>query len=291
MSDVNIEGDGATPTRGTRMKLTLSTLGCPDWPLDTVCERARTYGFEGIDFRGLLDEVDVTRTPEFTNRIGETRETLDDSGLATSALGSSINICNADAVEENVAAAERYVDAARQLDAPYVRVFGGGDADARSRSDLAAVGGETMERILSVSGADEVTWLLETHDNWTSSDDCQLLLEQLPDGVGILWDVGHTSRVGGETPAETLAAIGHQIEYVHVKDAVYDPSHPDAMDDGWRYVLPGEGDLPLAAALAELEDRGYDGWLMYEHEKRWHPELAAPEVAYPSFVDWFETVT
>jgi sugar phosphate isomerase/epimerase len=272
------------------MKLTLSTLGCPDWTFDTICNRAREYGFEGVDFRGLLEEVDVTRTPEFTDRIERTKSKLENAGLATSALSSSITVCSADAAEENVAAAERYIAAARELDAPYVRVFGSGDADAHTLSELATVGGETMEKILSLPGADEVTWLVETHDNWTESDDCRLLLEHLPDDVDVLWDVGHTSRVGGEDPSETLAALGDDIEYVHLKDAVYDPSHPDAMDDGWRYVLPGEGELPLAAALAELDDRGYDGWLMYEHEKRWHPELSEPDVAYSAFVEWFDSV-
>lgn len=273
------------------MKLTLSTLGCPDWTLETVCERAREYGFDGVDFRGLLEEVDVTRTPEFTDDVAETRAKLDAAGLETSALGSSITICNADDLEENLAAAERYVATAAALDAPYVRVFGSGDAAAHSRSELASIGGDTMERICSLPGADDVTWLVETHDNWTSSGECRILLDHLPDEVGILWDVGHTARVGGEAPAETLSALGDEIEYVHVKDAVYDPSHPDAMADGWRYVLPGEGELPLSAALAELEQRGYDGWLMYEHEKRWHPELADPDVAYRTFLEWFDSAT
>jgi sugar phosphate isomerase/epimerase len=272
------------------MKLTLSTLGCPDWTLDTICNQAREYGFEGVDFRGLLEEVDVTRTPQFTDRIEQTTSKLETAGLATSALSSSITVCSAADAEENLAAAERYITAAQKLNAPYVRVFGSGDADAHTLTELAAVGGKTMEKILSLPGADEVTWLVETHDNWTESDDCRLLLEHLPDDVDILWDVGHTSRVGGEDPSETLAAIGDDIVYVHLKDAVYDPSHPDAMDDGWRYVLPGEGELPLAAALTELDDRGYDGWLMYEHEKRWHPELSDPDVAYGAFVEWFDSV-
>jgi len=271
------------------MRLTLSTLGCPDWTLETICERAREYGFEGVDFRGVGDAVDVTTLPAFSDRAGETRAMLDAAGLETSALGSSIHVCDPHD-DETLAAAERYVAAARALDAPFVRVFGGGDADARSREELAAVAGDTMDAILSIPGADEVTWMVETHDNWTSSEDCLTLLDRLPGEVDILWDVGHTARVGGESPAETLDALGDDIRYVHLKDAVCEPDHPDAMDDGWRYVLPGEGELPLATALDALDERGYDGWVMFEHEKRWHPELAEPEVAYPAFLEWFESV-
>ena len=82
--------------------------------------------------------------------------------------------------------------------------------------------------------------------------------------------------------------------YTHVKDAVFDPSHPQAMREkfedgetfGWRYVLPGTGDLPLAQSIALLKAGGYDGWLMCEHEKVWHPELVEPEVIFPAFVQW-----
>ncbi len=103
---------------------------------------------------------------------------------------------------------------------------------------------------------------------------------------GVLWDMGHTARVGGETPAETYAAVGARTFYTHVKDAVYDADHPQAMKDGWRYVQPGTGQLPLAEAIALLKQNGYDGWVMFEHEKRWHPELEEPDVIFPQFVGW-----
>ena len=70
------------------------------------------------------------------------------------------------------------------------------------------------------------------------------------------------------------------------QSAVYDPAHPEAMQDGWRYVLPGDGQLPLTEAIAVLKQNGYDGWILFENEKRWHPTLAEPEVAFPAFVSW-----
>jgi len=67
---------------------------------------------------------------------------------------------------------------------------------------------------------------------------------------------------------------------------VHDPRHERAMDDGWRYVPPGRGQLPLAEAIPILKGEGYDGWLMFEHEKRWHPDLEEPEDIFPLFVEW-----
>jgi sugar phosphate isomerase/epimerase len=92
--------------------------------------------------------------------------------------------------------------------------------------------------------------------------------------------------VGGETPAQTYEYVDGRIFYIHLKDAVHDPEHERAMADGWRYVPPGSGQLPLAEGIALLRDRGYDDWLMFEHEKRWHPELEEPEDILPQFVSW-----
>ena len=65
-----------------------------------------------------------------------------------------------------------------------------------------------------------------------------------------------------------------------------DPGHQQAMNDGWRYVPPGTGQLPLAEAIARLKANGYDGWIMFEHEKRWHQQLPSPEEIFPQFVRW-----
>lgn len=100
--------------------------------------------------------------------------------------------------------------------------------------------------------------------------------------------MGHTARVGGEQPAESLQALGDRVYAIHIKDAILDASHPDAMKDGWRYVSPGEGELPLAEAVGLLKERGFDGWAVFEHEKRWHGELPEPEEAFPKYVAWMQ---
>jgi sugar phosphate isomerase/epimerase len=47
-------------------------------------------------------------------------------------------------------------------------------------------------------------------------------------------------------------------------------------------LQPGvSGDVPVRESLAALCAAGYDGLLTVEWEKRWHPELAEPEVALP----------
>jgi sugar phosphate isomerase/epimerase len=269
------------------MKLAFMTLGCPQWDLDTICARGREYGFDGVDLRGYLDTLDITTLPMFTSAAAATRRRLNDAGLEVSAISSSIRVCVPEERQRNLEEARRIIAAAQGLGCGNVRVFGGGDLATHSRAELARLGCDCLADILALEGAAEIHWLFETHDLWIKGQDCQLLLEAIPNpAFGALWDMGHTPRVGGESPAETYAFIGRRVGYTHIKDAVYDPNHPLAMDDGWRYVLPGEGQLPLAEAIGLLKAGGYDGWLQYEHEKRWHPNLIEPEVAFPAFTRW-----
>jgi sugar phosphate isomerase/epimerase len=269
------------------MKICLTTLGCPNWDLDTVIAKGKEYGFDGIDFRGLLDQIDITLLPEFTTGVASTMRKITDAGLEVSDIASSIKVCVPEARESNLEEARRTIEVARNLNCPNVRVFGGGDLDTYDRETLAKMGCDCMEEILALDGAAGLKWVFETHDLWIKAKDCKLLLDSIPNpAFGALWDMGHTSRVGDESPEESYAAIGPRIGHTHVKDAVYDPEHEQAMQDGWHYVLPGEGQLPLAEAIALLKQHDYDGWIMFEHEKRWHPDLQEPEVAFPAFVKW-----
>lgn len=268
------------------MKLSFTTLGCPAWDLDTIIGRGTEYGFDGVDFRGIGEQIDITRLSAFGADLRATASRFAGAGLAVSGISSSIRICVPEKMQDNLEEARRTIPVAQALGCANVRVFGKGD-ESEEREKLADIGRDCMERILELDGADGLNWVFETHDAWIKAADCRLLLDRIPSqAFGALWDMGHTSRVGGESPAQSCAALAGRISYTHVKDAVFDGAHPKAMKDGWRYVPPGTGDLPLAEAIALLDEQGYDGWIMFEHEKRWHPELEEPEEILPEFLAW-----
>jgi sugar phosphate isomerase/epimerase len=270
------------------MKTSFTTLGCPAWDLDTIIRHGSTMGFDGVDFRGLQDEIDVTQLPAFTTDIATTKAKFADAGLQVCGISSSLKVCDDKAMETNVAEAQRTIPVAAELGCETIRVFGGGDPEGHTHVEMADIGQQTMLRVLDLAGAGRFKWVFETHDHWIQSAHCKLLLERVtvPE-FGALWDMGHTSRVGGEDPAHSLAALGDRVYYVHVKDAINDVSHERAMNDGWRYVPPGTGQLPIGRALELLKARGYDGYVMFEHEKRWHGELEEPEEIFPMFLEWF----
>ena len=273
------------------MKIAFTTLACPAWDLDTIIRRAVEYGYDGVDFRGLQEELDVTKLPEFTTAAAKTRRKFADGGLHVSGISSSINLCVRERAAEFLEEARRTIGVARALDCRHVRVFGGGDVQRHTRQELVAFGRELMQAILALDGAAEVTWALETHDNWIHSGDFRMLFDAIGSPqAGILWDMGHTPRFANEPPAETMSALGAAICYTHIKDAMFDPQHALAMEDGWRYVPPGTGALPLAECIVRLKAQGYDGWCVFEHEKRWIPALPEPEEALPQCAAWLRSV-
>jgi sugar phosphate isomerase/epimerase len=269
------------------MKISFMTLGCPNWDMDTICARGWEYGFEGVDFRGYLGEIDITKIPAFTSGAAETRHKLEDAGLSVSGISTSIRVCDATALRQNLEEARRTIAVAHQFQTVNIRLFGGGDLAKHSHTELAKIGCDCIEQILELDGARDLKWLFETHDNWVQAAHCKLLLDSIPDpAFGALWDLGHTWRVGREQPEASFAALNPRIGYTHVKDALYEPDSPLAMVDGWHYVAPGAGELPLTESIELLKAVGYEGWLLFEHEKRWHPNLPEPEEIFPQFVAW-----
>jgi len=265
------------------MKLSVMTLGCPSWDLPTILKNVKAYGYDAVDFRGVGADLDITKMAAFTTELAATARQIAGAGLEVSGISSSLTVCDPAKREANLEEAKRTIPVALALGAKNVRIFGGGPVDKIGHEAAAAIGREMIQMLLELPEASKLSWNFETHDNWIKSRDCRLLLDSIKNpAFGALWDLGHTKRVGNESPEETWAAIGPRVRYTHVKDAIQDPSY----GDGWRYVLPGTGVLPLKEGIALLRQQGYDGYLMFEHEKRWHPTLSEPEVAFPAFEKW-----
>lgn len=268
------------------MKLSFMTLGCPKWTLDDICRHGRAMGYDAVDFRGLGDALDITTLPAFTTDAEATRRRLEASGLVVSGISSSITVCDLAKRAANLDEARRTIEVAKAMGAGHVRMFGGGDVTG-GREAAAAVGAETVRMILDLPGARDLTWGFETHDLWIAGKDAGLLLSAIPDrAFASVWDIAHTLRLSGESAKATYRFLAGRIGYTHIKDAVHRPGEPGSMGDGWRYVPPGTGELPLAGAIRLLRSAGYDGYFMFEHEKRWHPTLPEPEEVFPMFTSW-----
>ncbi|MDB5085770.1 MAG: Xylose isomerase [Bacilli bacterium] len=265
------------------MKLSFTTLGCPDWSLETIIAGAGDYGFDAIDFRGLSGEMNIYKLPEFGANATETRRRIHAAGLTVSCFSSSVKLVSRAQYEQNLQEITEYARLCEEFETPYIRVFGGsiGDLERSEAVEIAAAHLQEMARIAKAHGAKV---LIETHDDWTSCEHVRALMERVDsDAVGVLWDVHHPYRMLGEQFETTWNALGRWIEYTHFKDSRLTGS---GGDPEFQYCLAGEGNIPIPDAFALLSSHGYQGFYTLEWEKKWHPEIENAEVAFPHYVQY-----
>jgi sugar phosphate isomerase/epimerase len=236
-------------------RIAFSNLAAPDWTLERTVEAVHELGYHGVELRLLDGEpIDVLELATSTRR--SIAATL--AGVPLVCLDTSIEL--AGAFERALPAA---IELAREWGTDTVRVFGG---DVTDLADVAS----RLEPLLEP----DVTVALETHDHFASAARVAELLRLVgSQSLAAVWDLHHPTRAG-ESPADVVRALGPAIRLVHVKDARRRGSE-------WELVPLGDGDVPVRESLDALRAHGYDGWLTIEWEKRWHPELAEPDLALP----------
>jgi sugar phosphate isomerase/epimerase len=259
----------------SRLPIGFSTLGTPKWTWIQTLDFAAAHGFAAVELRGVLDQMDLSKVPEFQpDRLAQTKRELADRGLVVPDLGASINLHEQDQTKRAAAMAEtrRFIDLASAMGTPYVRVFGNEYPKGMERKAVLEYIGAGLRELGEYGRPRNVSVIIESHGAFTDSPSL-LELMRLADSpnVAILWDAHHTF-VGGEQPENTVAQIGKYIRHTHLKDSV--PAGKDR-----KYVLTGTGEVPVKRQVAALARTGYKGYYSFEWEKRWHPEIEEPEVA------------
>ena len=272
-------GVAASRAASGRLPIGFSTLGSPKWTWIQTLDFAAAHGFAAVELRGILDQMDLSKVPEFqADRLARTKRELADRGLVVSDLGASINLHEQDQAKRAAAMAEtrRFIDLASALGTPYVRVFGNEYPKGMERKAVLEYIAGGLRVLGDYGRPRNVTVIIESHGQFTDSPTL-LELMRLADSpnVAILWDAHHTF-VAGEQPEATVAALGKYIRHTHLKDSV-----PDGNDR--KYVLTGTGEVPVKRQVAALARMGYRGFYSFEWEKRWHPEIAEPEVAFAQY--------
>src|SRR3954469_8163573 len=109
------------------MNLCFSTLACPLWSLGQILEAAEKYQIPGIDFRGLLHDIDITKLAPFTSEIDATLSDLHRRGLSMPCLCTSITLVTPASERWQMMLEEcsRYAQLAARAGTKYLRIFGG----------------------------------------------------------------------------------------------------------------------------------------------------------------------
>ena len=267
-------------SRSKRYPIAFSTLGCPAWSWKSILESADRLGYGGIELRGVAGEMDLPRVPELQGtRLAETKRDLAAVGVVISDLGASARMHEKDPATRasQLDEGRRFIDLAHAMDVKYVRVFGDKIPEGEPKEEVMKRVVDGFRQLATYAKPAGVTVLIESHGDFTHSGDLENILTRVDSPqFALLWDAHHSFVAGKEQPAETYARIGKWTRHTHLKD-----SKPDGADR--RYVLIGMGDVPVREQVKVLASHGYKGFYCFEWEKKWHPEIEEPEVAFPQY--------
>jgi fatty-acyl-CoA synthase len=269
------------------MKIAFSTLACPDFSWTEIYSMAKDLGFNGIEIRGLGNEILALNAKPFTeSQVDKTKETLRRLSLEIPCFSSGCCLKFKDSFDKNVAEITGYINLAEQIGADYIRILG--DLEPMPLDDVVDdnIVIETLNALKGIAAKAKVTLLVETNGVYCDTKRLKRLLDEVNSpSVAALWDIHHPYRYAGESPAETIANLGDYIRYIHVKDSVTDDAAPCGTV---QYKLMGEGDLPVKEALDELIKIGYDGYISLEWVKRWAGDLEDAGIVFPHFARYMQ---
>jgi sugar phosphate isomerase/epimerase len=266
------------------MKISFSTLACPDWTMPQIIKTAVDAGYDGIELRFVEGEDSLWKLAAFGGaQMAVTKNALGDHGLVIACVDTSCRFHSPDAKERDrwIEEGGRMADLAAELGAPAIRVFGDTIQPGANQESTRGWIAESVRKLADNTSQKGVEVWLETHGDFcTGGETAAILSESGSPYVGVVWDPVNSFISADEKPIEGALLLGTAVRHVHVKDF-------QRTWDGFRYVLTGHGDFPLQDLRSALRQLPYDGFLSFEWEKKWHPELADAAIALPHFANWF----
>ena len=269
------------------MRISFSTLGCPDFSWVDIYTMAKDFKFDGIEIRGLGENIYAVSAPPFTaGQIDKTIAKLASLHLSIPCLSTGRSLKFQDEREQVVNEIGEYLRLAEKLSAPYIRLLADLDGPVTGEVDDDYVA-EVLLQLADMAKGTGVTLLCETNGVYADTRRLRALLDKVnrPE-IAALWDMHHPYRYFGEAPQTTVDNLGGYIRHVHTKDSVM-------VDGKVQYRMMGEGDLPITEMLDALASIGYEGYVSLEWVKRWAPDLTDPGIVFPQFAhymhSYFET--
>ena len=264
------------------MKISFSTLACPDFSWTDIYSMAKDLGFNGIEVRGIGEETNVVKARPFTaEKVDATAAKLQQLNLEVPCLSTGCCLKFADKHDEIVEEITAHVDLATKLNTPYIRILADLTPEPQGEVDDNAVGA-MLKEIAAIAEKKGIMLLVETNGVYSDTTRLKKLLDSVNSpAVGALWDMHHPYRYMGESGQTTVENLGNYIKFIHVKDS--------AIENGKLvYKLMGEGDMPLHEMLSALQKIGYDGYISLEWVKRWSKDLYAAGIVFPQFARYMK---
>lgn len=222
-------------------------------------EQVATLAEENIHHLELRSVSETNVLDLSTAELQQVKDTLDGSGVAVSSIGSPIGkIAITDEFGPHLDRFERALEAARSLNAPYIRIFSFFIPENDEAGDYRDEVLSRLQRLVErATGADVI--LLHENEKHIYGDVPERCLDILSSVNSPLlraaWDPANFVQCGVQPHIAGYEMLRPFIEYVHVKDALLQSGD----------VMPaGEGDGDMRETVRALRDSGFDGFFSLE---------------------------
>lgn len=103
------------------MKISYSTVGCPDWMLNEVLAAARDFGYDGVEIRGLGEDLFLPEAPCFgPKRLKTSLKEISSSGVEISCISADASCLLSSHSLDVVSNIRRYCDLTKQIGRAHV---------------------------------------------------------------------------------------------------------------------------------------------------------------------------
>lgn len=263
------------------LKIAFSTVACPDLTLEEVAERVEAHEFDGVELRTFGDGASRFACDPALTGPSKIRDILTREGVEVCSLGSSLRFDEPlrppsplgyvfGDFERPVREAKPVIDLASAIGCPLVRVFGCEGRPGESRKGLVRRVVDRLKMVCDHARHTGVSIALENNGDFALAEQTLEVVERVGNPLlGACYSLA-SGAAAGEDPQRAVNLLGRRLYLARIKDLA-----------GGRPVPPGEGDLPCREFVEALRRNRYDGWLVYEWDAAWLPDLTPAEEILP----------
>lgn len=263
------------------LKPAFSTVACPEWTLDRVAMAAGRMGYLGVELRTF--DVSSRRfacDPALTDPA-KVRRLFADHGVQVCSIATDASF---DAMvippvvghlftdeEVEVRKAERAIDLAASIEAPYVRVFGFRQSAIDSRKTCVGRIAGRLAKVIDHARNSGVTVLIENGGSFATSSEVLEIVEAINSPLLRVCYSASAASIAGENLVDGFARLDGKAPVIRLRDLR--DGKPVALGTG---TIPSQ---PLVAAAAKAASGSTDAWSIFEWDRAWLPEIGEPEFA------------
>ena len=226
-----------------------------DQDLNIQIENLQKLGMHYVEMRGVDGNNLIYHSDE---KAKEIKERLDAAGIALSALGSPLGkIGIEDPFEKHFEEFKRAIEIAHKMETKNIRMFSFYIPEEKNHASYRDEVLRRTEQMVKLAASKKVI-LLHENEKGIYGDMAERCLDLMKNFYGgnykCTFDFANFVQCGQDT-MEAYEMLAPYIEYVHVKDALFETGE----------VVPGGmGDGKLREIFEKLDGRGYQGYLSLE---------------------------